>query len=191
MIAFIKQFIKYPTKIGAVLPSSKYLAKRMVEEIDFSSCKYIVEYGPGTGVFTEEIMKRKNQNSKFLIIEQNIEFYHMLCDRYGNTPNVIIVNGTVEKIEEYLKENEFPYADVIISGIPFTSLPKDVTKTILHNTTQVLKRESLFITFQYSLLRKQMFEEYFQILDRKREICNVPPAYVLIMARGENECHQS
>lgn len=181
MIQFIKQFIKHPTKVGAILPSSGYLARRMVEDIDFYSCKNIVEYGPGTGVFTREIIRKKHLDTKFLIIEQNVEFYNLLVNQYGQLPNVFLVNGSVEEVEMYLRKYHMPSVDVIISGIPFTSLPKKVTNIILSKTTKILTKEGRFITFQYSLVKKHIFEKFFKITECKKERINIPPAYVLVM----------
>lgn len=61
MFQFIKQYIKNPKFVGAIAPSSKKLAAAMMQPIDFEKAKCIVEFGPGTGVFTEEIMRRKKK----------------------------------------------------------------------------------------------------------------------------------
>ena len=49
---FLLEYIKNPRKVGAIMPSSKYLAHEMISSIDFENIDCIVEYGPGTGVFT-------------------------------------------------------------------------------------------------------------------------------------------
>ena len=43
----------------------------MVETICFNNAQCIVELGPGTGSFTKEIMKRKEQSTKLILIESN------------------------------------------------------------------------------------------------------------------------
>lgn len=77
-LLFLLQYIIKPRTTGAVMPSSKYLARKMVNKIDFKTAKYIVEYGPGTGVFTDEIIKRKTENTILLLIEYNTNFYNEL-----------------------------------------------------------------------------------------------------------------
>lgn len=67
-MSFFLEYLKHPAKIGAIAPSGKWLAKKMVECVDFSACSCIVEYGPGTGVFTDEIIKRKRRDTTFLLI---------------------------------------------------------------------------------------------------------------------------
>ena len=54
---FIKQFLKDKKMVGALAPSSRFLGERMLENIDFSTDKIILELGPGTGVFTDLVNK--------------------------------------------------------------------------------------------------------------------------------------
>ena len=70
-IEFIYQYFTKPRKVGAIMPSSKYLARNIVEFIDFSKNNLrIVEYGPGTGPFTERIIRKLKEGYKLIIIEQ-------------------------------------------------------------------------------------------------------------------------
>lgn len=179
MLKFFKEYIKSPGKIGAVAPSSTYLAEKMVEKIPFQNCNCIVEYGPGTGVFTEKILARKKQDTKFIVIEQNKEFYNSLVERYGHKENVVFVCGSAEKVQDYLQQNGYSNADYIISGLPFTSLPKLVARRILKATNKALTKDGAFFTFQYSMVKKNLLEQYFKIRGVNRIIRNLPPAYVL------------
>lgn len=180
-MSFFKEYLKSPAKIGAVAPSSKWLAKKMVEPICFEKCKCIVEYGPGTGVFTNEVIKRKKSDTIFIIIEQNKEFYVRLKRRYSKVKNVILINGDAGNIEKYLADRKISRADYIISGLPFTSLPSQVSQSILEATQRVIGSRGRFITFQYTLLKKKVFLKYFNINKITFEIRNLPPAFVLTM----------
>ncbi len=59
MFDFLKQFLLNPRKIGAIAPSGKALAKKMIQPIHFEKAKCIVEYGPGTGSFTDGLVTNK------------------------------------------------------------------------------------------------------------------------------------
>ena len=183
MLDFIKEFFKHPTRIGAILPSSRFLAKGMIKGIDLKLCETIVEYGPGTGIFTKELIYKKGENTRLLLIEQNREFYQILCDKYGHVPNVTIVNGSAEHIVDYLAQYQMRDADLIISGLPFASLPKEITACVMTQTKKVLKSEGRFITFQYTLLKKHIFQKYFDIIDYRLVLFNCPPAFVLVMKK--------
>ncbi|MGH4117433.1 class I SAM-dependent methyltransferase [Clostridium sp.] len=178
MFKFIKEFIKNPEFIGAVAPSSKYLAEKMIENINFKECDCIVEYGPGTGIFTEKLIARKKENTLLLVIENNKEFYEDLFHMYGYKQNVKIINDGAENIKKYLKEYNIKQVDYVVSGLPFTVLPVSVTNAILKNTNDILSNKGEFITFQYSLLKKNLFEIFFGSVKVKKAMINIPPAYV-------------
>lgn len=57
-LLFLFQYIVNPRTVGAILPSSRFLGDKMVKRINFAKAKYIIEYGPGTGVFTEELLEK-------------------------------------------------------------------------------------------------------------------------------------
>lgn len=179
ILSFLKQYITKPRTVGAILPSSKYLASRMIENIDFNTARYIVEYGPGTGVFSEKMIKRRNRETIMLLFESNEDFYTMLKEKYKSEPNVYIINDSAEYVGKYLKKYGVPYIDYIISGLPFASLPNDVSSNILKETQKYLNEDGKFITFQYTLLKKDFIKKYFNEVSIKKEVRNVPPAYVL------------
>ncbi len=54
--AFAKEFLKEPKEMAAVAPSSRHLARKMVEGIDFAHAGAIVEYGPGLGTFSRAVI---------------------------------------------------------------------------------------------------------------------------------------
>ena len=176
---FLFKYIKNPKYVGAVAPSSKFLANKMLDTIDFKKAKCIIEYGPGTGVFTEKILSRIREDAIVVLIEIHKEFYDILVDLYGHKDNVIIVNDSAEYIDEILNENSIYKVDYIVSGLPFSSLPKEISNTILSKTKMLLNANTEFITFQYTLFKLGLFSEYFDNISYERVIRNLPPAYVL------------
>ena len=178
ILSFIKQYIAKPRSVGAILPSSKYLANRMIENIDFKCARYIVEYGSGTGVFTEKIIRRRKKDTKILLFESNKEFCNLLKEKYEDESNIYIINDSAEYIGEYMKKYDIPCIDYIVSGLPFASLPNNVSSNILEETQKHLNENGKFITFQYTLFKKDFISKYFNEMSIKREIRNVPPAYV-------------
>lgn len=178
-LSFIKQYIKKPRTVGAILPSSQRLASKMIENIDFNKARYIIEYGPGTGVFTEKLVENRKKGTIILAIEYNIKFYKLLKEKYKHAEDIYIINDSAESIDKYLCKYSIPYADCVVSGLPFASLPKSVSDNILNKTINILKDDGRFITFQYTLLKKNLFGRHFDKVNIKREFWNMPPAYVL------------
>lgn len=177
--AFLAEYIKNIREVGAVAPSSRYLARKMCEPIDFKTAKVIVEYGPGTGVFTHELVKRITPDTKLLLIESNVVFYHKLSAQFSESHSVIVEQASAEAIARLLKKHRLAAPDVVVSGLPFAALPSDVSKSILKVTAKLLGVKGVFITFQYTLLKKGLIENYFDTVKLTRELRNIPPAYVL------------
>lgn len=175
---FLYQYIREPRTVGAILPSSKYVAKKMIDQIDFSDAKYIVEYGPGTGVFTEKLLKNRREQTVLLLIESNRDFYELLKEKYHDQKNMIIVNGSAENTDKYLSDYRIPYVNYVVSGLPFASLPKHVSSNILQKTRNALGRDGKFITFQYTQYKKNFIRQFFKRIDVSRELRNMPPAYI-------------
>ena len=182
---FIKQYVVTPASVGAVLPSSKYLADKMIHNIDFDNAACIVEYGPGTGVITDEILKRRKADTVVLLFENNAEFYKLLSEKYRAEGNLHIINDSAEFIGKYLPEHSITCADYIISGLPFASLPRKVSEEILSETQKYLKQGGSFTTFQYTMLKRDFIGQFFGDITIERELRNIPPAYVLCCSNRE------
>jgi len=178
-LKFLLRYIFKPRTVGAILPSSRYLARKMVQGIDFESAESIAEYGPGTGVFTEMLLSKRKPETRLIIIEKETSFYSILREKYASLPNVFVINDTAENIGEYLSQHSIPHLDYIISGLPFASLPQHVSTGILEQAKKHLKPDGAFITFQYTLLKKDFIGQFFSKIKISREVRNVPPAYVL------------
>lgn len=164
--------------VGAVAPSSIYLANKMLKYVDFQAAKVIVEYGPGTGAFTAEIIKRKQPKTKLFVIEQNQVFSEVLTKKYAHHREVYFINDSVERVEEILKQHNAKGVDYVISGLPFAALPTHISETILAKTTKLLGSHGTFITFQYTLFKKSYINRFFKQIAITKEYRNIPPAYV-------------
>ncbi|MGY8989138.1 MAG: class I SAM-dependent methyltransferase [Flavobacteriales bacterium] len=186
-IEFIYQFLNKPKTVGAITPSSKYLSKKMLSFVDFNKEGIILlEYGPGTGPFTSEIVKYLKPIDQLIVIELNSKFANDLKEKFKNHKNVKIYEDCVANTKKILDKEGVKDVDYIISGIPFSSLPKDVTQDILINTKSIMSNTTLFLTFQYSKFKKSIFEKYFKIIDIKFVLQNIPSAYVFCMNKINN-----
>ena len=181
-IEFMYQFLNKPKTVGAIAPSSKYLSKKIISFIDFNKEGLVLlEYGPGTGPFTSEMVKSLKPTDQLIIIELNSKFTFDLKEKFKKYRNVKIYEDCVANTKKILDKEGVKEVDYIISGIPFSSLPKDVTQDILINTKSIMSNTTLFLTFQYSKFKKSTFEKYFKIIDIKFVLQNIPSAYVFCM----------
>ena len=172
---FIKQFFKERQVVGAVSPSTRFLGEKMIENVDFESSNLIVELGPGTGVFTDLIIDRMNDDARLLIFELNDSFYNSLNERIKD-PRVKVIHDSAEFIAKYLNEDERP--DCVISSLPLMVFPEKLRNSIVKSSYDVLKPNGYYMQFQYSLQSKKLLESIYKKVTVKFTLKNFPPAFV-------------
>jgi phosphatidylethanolamine/phosphatidyl-N-methylethanolamine N-methyltransferase len=174
---FLKEFFKEKKTVGAIAPSSKILVKSMLSKLDVENAKVIVEYGPGTGPFTTEVLKRMAPDAKLLVFETQESFCEILKEKIQDD-RLEIINDSAEKIGEYLHKFGFEDADIIISSLPFTVIPNPAKTNILNNTVKFLNRKGIFTQYQYSLNAHKLLKARFKNVKVKFSPFNLPPAFV-------------
>lgn len=175
----LKQYVKDFRTIGAVAASSRYLVHKMLRDVDVESASVILEYGPGTGVYTKEIVRRMQPGAKLVVIEYNEPLHDELAEKYSDNSNVHVVHGSAENVRAMVRALGIRgRADLIVSGLPFAGLPVQMSRTIMSETKKILKSNGTFVTFQYTLFKKQFLRQYFKHIYITHELRNIPPAYV-------------
>ncbi len=180
---FFSELVCHPKAVGAVAPSSSNLARHLVSSIDWGTTSTVLEYGPGTGVITEEIVSQLPSESRFLAIEISSRFADMLRNRF---PGVCICEGSVGKVKNHCETNGVQDVDAIVSGLPWAVFSDEDQTTYLDATMQVLRPGGQFIAFGYlqGLLlpagwrfRKKLQGYFSEVLVSKPVWANLPPAF--------------
>ena len=174
---FFKTYLKERKQVGAFAPSSRFLVNKMCNKIDFNKARVIVELGPGTGVFTKEILKRAHHDAKIFVFELNEDFYKYLLEKYPD-PRVILLHESADQIMEVLKENGIEKADAVLSSLPLAIIPTAIKNKILDSAHQVLTDEGVYVQYQYSLNAKKLIEKRFGKLNIGFVPLNFPPAFI-------------
>ena len=181
---FLYNFIRYPFATGAVLPSSRRLAARMVDGSGIDAAKTVVELGPGTGVFTQAISERIDPETGYLGIELREKFAALVSEKF---PDLCIVNDSAENIVENLAKLDRTAADTIISGLPWAAFDPDLQNRIMKSVTDALPSGGKFATFTYLHAARlptgrrfrSLLDENFSEVRVSRTIWrNLPPAFV-------------
>ncbi len=175
MLLFAKNFLKHPKMLGSLIPSSRFLIRQLLEPIDWGRTELIVEYGPGVGTITTELLKRMRPETRLVVIETNAEFVHFLR-RTISDRRLEVVHGSAADVEQILRQRGLGRADYVISGIPFSTMPADVRDAIVQATHDVLKPSGAFLVYQFSPAVSQHLERVFGHIERAGEMRNVPPA---------------
>ncbi|MEC8474919.1 MAG: methyltransferase domain-containing protein [Planctomycetota bacterium] len=183
-LTFLKTFLQQPSNIGAIAPSSVGLVSTMIESFDWENVQSAIEYGPGTGVFTERILKTMQEGTHFFAIEQSATMVEATLQR---CPEVKIYQESVTNVQELCLKESIQNVDAIISGLPWASFPDDVQNEIMQTMTRVLRPGGTFATFAYwqglALPAGQRFasrlRSTFSRVQRSPTVWkNLPPAFV-------------
>jgi phosphatidylethanolamine/phosphatidyl-N-methylethanolamine N-methyltransferase len=174
---FLKQFWKNKKMIGAMAPSSRFLAQKMTDNIDFAKAKVIVEMGPGTGVFTKIVMRKMNQDTKLVVFELNEVFYKRLKKGIQDD-RVILIHDSAENLSDYLEQHALQKADYILSSLPLSNFEEELKTTLLHTIEGSLAAHGSFIQYQYSLDAKKMLQSIFHSVEVSFTPLNIPPAFI-------------
>lgn len=174
---FFKEFLKERRVVGAISPSSKFLAKKMISSINFEKARILVEFGPGTGIFTKEILKKMHPDAKLLVFETQTSFCEQI-KREIQDQRMILINDSAEKIGEFLKIHGFESTEHIISSLPFTVIPSQIKNSILNQSVKYLSPSGTFLQFQYSLNAHKMLKSRFKTVKLDFTPMNIPPAFI-------------
>jgi phospholipid N-methyltransferase len=174
---YVRNFLR-DKNVASITPTSRVGVKKVCSNIDFNGSHLIVEYGPGTGVFSNYLLKRMRDDSRLILIERNSNFGSFL-ENTIHDPRVVIFNDSAENVLDTLRSCKESQADYIISGIPFFWLAYDLKNKILFNTYNALKKGGKFLVYQtcfqtdYHL--KVHLERFFPEVKTKFELRNIPP----------------
>ncbi|MEV4357689.1 class I SAM-dependent methyltransferase [Nonomuraea sp. NPDC004186] len=181
---FLGQFFRAPTTIGAVAPSSRWLASAVCAPIPERGEPTVVELGPGTGPFTAEIQQRLGGRGHHLAVEVNEPMARLLAARF---PAVDVVNADAARLGELLAERGLQQADVVVSGLPWAAFPQELQHALLSAVTSVMSPGAAFTTFSYihaiplssaRRFRALLAERFEEVVPGRTVWRNTPPAFV-------------
>ena len=175
-IQFIKESLKSIKEVGAVLPSSKFVVSKMIESINFKRDNLILELGPGTGVITNQILKKMTIHSRLICFETNESFQKELKQKFDG--KITLINDSAENMKLHLNKLKITKVDYIICSIPLVTLPKKQTNNILLTSSEILGKNKKFVQLQHSKMMDKRLKKYFNQIDIKFTPKNYIPAFI-------------
>jgi phospholipid N-methyltransferase len=177
VLLFARNFFRHPRMLGSIVPSSRFLIRQLLRPIDWTRARVIVEYGPGVGVITAEVLRRMRPDAILIAIEMNPDFVSHLRDTFEDT-RLRVVEGSAESVDEILRRFGRTRADYIISGIPFSTIPAPLRERILRKTCDLLAPGGAFLVYQFSTRVLPDLKRIFGYVARRFEPLNVLPAHL-------------
>jgi phospholipid N-methyltransferase len=176
-LLFALNFFRHPLMLGSIVPSSRFLIRQLLKPVDWTQARVIVEYGPGVGVITAEVLRRMRPDALLIAIETNPDFVSYLRDSIKDE-RLHVVEGSAESVDEILRRYGQSNASYVISGIPFSTIPAPVRERILLKTCEVLKPGGSFLVYQFSSRVLEDLQRIFRYVQRQFEPLNVLPAHL-------------
>lgn len=178
------RFLRKPGQIGAVWPSSPQLAQQMVASIDWSRVRTVLEYGPGTGVFTGPIREASAPGTRIVAIERDPEMADRLRQKYAD---IEVCEGDVTQVRALCARHDLDGIDAIVSGLPWALFAPEVQQSILDESRALLVEGGQFATFAYVqglmlptgwTFRRHLGRRFAQVASSPVVWANMPPAFV-------------
>jgi phosphatidylethanolamine/phosphatidyl-N-methylethanolamine N-methyltransferase len=183
-LEFFKGFLRNPKEVGSIIPSSRFMTKRIMKFGEVDRSRVIVELGPGTGVLTGEILKRMMPEAKLVAVEINQDFVDVLRGVYPD-PRLSLHTGVAADLEKALERAGETKADLVLSGIPFSTLERGEGRRTLEATRRVLAPGGRFVAYQFRSAVKRMGEPVFGRAEVHPHFLNLPPMRIYVWRQPE------
>lgn len=180
---FLQQFLARPRMVGSVIPTSAAAVRALLAPVAWRDARCVVEYGPGTGVFTRALLRRMGPDARLVAIDTNPIFIDYLR-RAIDDPRLICVKGSAADVSAILQDHGLDEADYVVSGLPFSTLPRPVADAIMDATARVLRPGGAFLVYQYSRFVLPLLRHRFRDIDQSKVWRCIPPANLFWAWKG-------
>jgi phospholipid N-methyltransferase len=175
-LAFFQGFLKRPLEVGSIIPSSRFLERRVTRAAEIEKADLVIELGPGTGGTTRSFLRAMKPEAKLPAIEINPNFVDKL--QRMDDDRLIVHLGSATELRSALDHYGLPAPDVILSGIPFSTMERPLGHAILRSVHDVLEPDGLFVAYQVRDRVEMLGREVFGDARVQTELLNVPPMRV-------------
>ncbi len=177
-VLFFKSFLERPMEVGSIIPSSRFLERRVARCAGLDHARVVVELGPGTGGTTEALLRSLRPDAKLLAIEINPRLAERVRARIAD-PRLLVHCGSAEDLPSALATHGLDAPNAVISGIPFSTMPRPVALAILRAIRDALAPTGRFVAYQVrdrvAVLAREVFGRPSHV---ELEVRNVPPMRV-------------
>jgi phosphatidylethanolamine/phosphatidyl-N-methylethanolamine N-methyltransferase len=143
---FLWQNIRSPFTTGGLTPSGRQLSRLMVEALAPQPGEVVVEFGPGTGVFTKALLRAGVAPENLILIEFSPHFVKYLRREF---PNVQVIEGSAADLPRHLAGLGHSTVSKIISGLPLRSMPQPLRVAITEAVSGGLAAGGTYVQFSY------------------------------------------
>ncbi|WP_336985749.1 methyltransferase [Altererythrobacter aquiaggeris] len=171
---FFEGFLEQPKMVGSIIPSSRFTIRKMLAPVKWRECKLFVEYGPGVGTFCRPVLERLPHDGALIVIDTN-PLYIDYLRRTISDSRFTAVLGSAADVEKIVRDHGHDYADYVLSGLPFSTLPDGVGPAIAEATYTILRPGGAFLVYQFSARARDFMARHFTHIESGFEVLNILP----------------
>ena len=165
-VNFLRAFFQHRKTIGAVVPTSQRVSRRMARWAGVESAQAVAEFGPGTGVITHHLLNALPPTGRLW----GFEVYRPFVDYLEES--ISTVRATAPEAADGF--------DAIVSSIPFSLIGLEQSRTILREAARSLRRGGSFVALQYHpKFLAPLLSEQFEVVEREIHLFHLPPVFLL------------
>jgi phosphatidylethanolamine/phosphatidyl-N-methylethanolamine N-methyltransferase len=146
---FIRSWLEKPLSTGAVMPSSKALARAMARYVDPAASGPVLELGPGTGPVTEALVQHGIDPARLVLVEFNPDFCRLLRTRY---PAATVVQGDAYRLRRLLQTYLCEPAAAVVSSLPLLTKPLRTRLRLIADVMAMTAKGAPFVQFTYGVM---------------------------------------
>lgn len=177
----MRAFLTQGKRIASFAPSSRFMARKILDGIDWTKAQSIVELGAGTGPITAELVKNANPKARLVVIELDPVLCGRLQERFRSSPNVEVVLGDATKFREILAARGIHKVDHVLSGLPLPSFPAEARDAILEASAKTISEGGTFRQLTVMpLVYYKLYRRYFENVRFRFVPFNLPPGGVYV-----------
>ena len=197
LVTFTRNAVSDFKSTAAVAPSSQHLAHAMVEPLRRKGPRVVVEFGPGTGVMTKELLRLMPPDGVLLAFEISSRFVEYLTESIRDQ-RLHIVAAPAETAAGELARRGIDTVDGVVSSLGIGFLADDEAGAIIRPLLPSLREGGTLTQFQYAHRIRisgrrfeyfdagDLFRKYFDSVESKCVWRNLPPANVITCRGARN-----
>jgi phosphatidylethanolamine/phosphatidyl-N-methylethanolamine N-methyltransferase len=182
-LAFLQQFLRHPRQVASIVPSTRFLERRIARCVRGRS-GVIVELGPGTGGITRALLESVSADARLIAVELN----PTLAARVAriDDPRLVVHCGSAIDLPAVLREHGCERASAVVSGLPFSTIGRRHGRRILDAVERSLAADGEFIAYHVRGTLERLAGSRFEAIDSSTEWLSVPPMRVYRWRRARN-----
>jgi phosphatidylethanolamine/phosphatidyl-N-methylethanolamine N-methyltransferase len=144
---FFRQWLRSPKSMGAVIPSSRVLARAVTEAVRWRPGQTLIELGAGTGAISQGLIDSGLPPDALMMIELDRPLFTYLRRRF---PGVRVVNGDATRLVDIVRQQGITQVSTVISGLPMVTMPLAFQRAIIEQSFEVLGTDGYLLQYSYS-----------------------------------------